>query len=151
MFGLAFYLAGCFVVTLVVVGILMMLRPVHLRNDNGTLKAGIPLFLLCVAAPYGRVEYLTGQYGTEMESAIQEAFAGSEIDGELQFYRVVSVSGEHARAIAVGLETEGWGGTDRPVIAINLDKVGGSWEPTSYYTVYSDRLQRDSSTFPPYR
>lgn len=151
MFGPAFYLFGCFVITMVLIGFYMMLRPVHMRNDSSSLKAAIPLFFMCAAAPYGRVEFLTSQYGPDLEPAIMDAFDGSEIEGEFQYYRVVSMSGEKARAIAVGLETADWGGTDRPVIAISLDKVGGEWEATSYYTVYSDRLQRDSSTFPPYR
>ena len=65
-------------------------------------------------------------------------------------YKVLRCDGQHARVIAVSVEKSFWGGDERNVIAINLDKVGGHWEPVEYNWVTSDQRNADSVTLPPY-
>lgn len=151
MFGLTFYLGGCLIAAFMLTGIWVTFKPIDHRDDMRSLRVGCLLFLVTALAPYTYTEILTNRHGQDLEPAIKAAFEESEIKGEFLYYKVVSFKENKARAIVVGLETEDWGGTDRPIVAISLEKYEDVWEATSYYTVYSNRLNRENSTFPPYR
>lgn len=151
MFGFIFYTGGCAIASGLLTFLWMTMKPIANRNDMNSLRNMAVLFVLLMAGPYVYTEYLTRTHGDEMLDAIHRGFDESEIDGEMVYYKVLSVRGDRARAIAVGLEKETWGGTDRPIVAVTLERTGGEWSPTSFYVVYSDRLGRENSTFPPYR
>ncbi|MCO5296877.1 MAG: hypothetical protein M9921_08470 [Fimbriimonadaceae bacterium] len=151
MFGFIFYVGGCFIASGLITFLWMTMKPIANRNDMHSLRNMSILFVLLLGGPYAYTEYLTSAHGDEMHDAILKGFEESEIDGEIVYYKVLSVSGDRARAIAVGLEQETWGGTDRPIVAVTLERTAGEWEPSSFYVVYSDRLGRENYTFPPFR
>ena len=151
MFGFIFYLGGCLVLAFMLAGLYVTLKPINNRDDMGAMRLGAMLFLAIAIAPYAYTEILTNLHGPTLDPAIKRAYEESELQGDMQYYKVVAINENKARAIAVGLETEAWGGTDRPIVAIKLEKAGDAWEATSYYVMYSFRLNRENSTFPPYR
>lgn len=151
MFGFIFYVGGCLIASGLVTFLWMTMKPIANRNDMHSMRNMAVLFLLMMGGPYAVTGYLTAAHGDEMQAAILRGFDESEIDGELLYYKVLSVRGNRARAIAVGLEEETWGGTDRPIVAVTLEREAGEWQPSSFYVVYSDRLGRENYTFPPFR
>jgi hypothetical protein len=150
MFGFAFYIGGCLVLAAVITLIYSMMRPIHSKGDSKSWKVLFLAFVMCITAPYGYVEVLTQAVGGPMKAAVQEGFSESGINGEMRYYRVVSYGNNSARVIAVAKETQDWGGTDRPIVAITLKKDAKGWKPDSFNVVYSDRLNKDRSTLPPY-
>jgi hypothetical protein len=150
MFGLVLYVGACLIVASFVTMVHSMMRPIHSKGESRSWRVLIFVFALCIFAPYGYVEVLTRSFGKPLKQAIDQGYADSGINGPLQYYKVVKYGGEEARVVAVGLEKQDWGGSDRPVVAMTLKKKGGGWTADSYTIVYSDRLQRDRSTLPPF-
>ena len=150
MFGLTLYLGGCLIVAAVVTLIHSMMRPIHSKGEARSWRVLIAVFILCVTAPYGYVEALTRSVGNPMKKAVAQGFADSGIQGQMDYYKIVSYSGDTARVVAVGTERQEWGGTERPVVAMTVKKKGHSWEADSFNIVYSERRNRDRSTLPPF-
>ena len=150
MFGLAFYVGACLVVAALITLAHSMMRPIHSKGDSKSWKVLFVVFVICITGPYGYVETLTRVVGGNMKDAVADGFAESGLQGELQYYKVVSYAGDTARVIAVAEEKQGWGGSDRPVLAITVKRDGKDWRTDSFNVVYSDRLNKDRSTLPPY-
>lgn len=150
MLTMLFYLIGCAVVSGVVSTVFMLTRPIHTRDETKSWRVIGFLFVLCLAAPYGYVEVMTKLHGKELEAAIKSGYQDSGIDGPMNYYRVKTYSKDTARAIAVGTETENWGGTDRPMVAITLHKDKKGWHAESFKVVSSARKNVESMQFPPY-
>lgn len=151
MFGYIFYLGGCLVAAFIVTGIWVTMKPINHRDDMRSLRMAIVLFIVTASTPYAYTEVLTRQHNDELKEATIQGFEASELHGEMLHFKVVAFEPNKARVIAVGYELEDWGGTDRPILAMTLEKLEGVWEATSYYVVYSNRLAREGTTFPPYR
>jgi hypothetical protein len=150
MFSLVLYVGGCLVVAAIVTLVHSMLRPIHSKGESKSWRVLFAVFVVCVSGPYCYVEVLTRSVGKPMKKAVEEGFADSGIRGDIEYYKVMSYSGDKARVIAVGLERQEWGGTDRPVIAMTLTKKGNDWEPQSFDVLFSTRLSKDRGTLPPY-
>lgn len=150
MLGLFFYAAGCVIASIVLTFIYSMFRTVGARDDYKSWRVMIIFFVLVLAAPYGYNEYLTRQIGPSLKDAVIEGLEDAEIDGTLNYYRVVRSKGDTCRIIAVVTENQDWGGTERPVVAITAKKENGQWKSESYLVVNSVSRNADSCTFPPY-
>jgi len=150
MLGLLFYSVGAFMLAGILTLFTTMFRPIQDKGESRPWRAFIVWLAVCVGGPYLFIEGMTKVQGKHMEHAIKEAYNSADIDGPLQYYKVEWVSGGKAKAIAVGLEKQSWGGTDHPLMSINLVKKGDQWECDSYRLVYSDRLNKDGINFPPY-
>lgn len=150
MFGFFFYLGGCFAASIVLTTLWVLTRPLHSKDELRSWRVLFGLFVICCVAPYGYVEGLTRYVGNGMKEVVEEGFEESGIRGDMRYYRVVSYNGTKARVIAVGVERQEWGGTDRPIVALTLLKEGKGWKTDSYNLVYSDRTGRDGTTLPPY-
>ena len=106
---------------------------------------------ITVFGPFLFVEANTKLFGKHMEKALKRAYNDGPINGKMQYYRITWYTPEHAQALIVGEEKAVWGGTDRPVMGVSLDKKGGEWKAVSYHVIYSDRLNKDGLVIPPYR
>lgn len=108
------------------------------------------MYLLTVFGPYAYIEVMTHQHGKEMSSVVLEVMQDTSDSNEVHYYKVMKYSNNTARVIAVGEEPTGWGGTERPLIAMTLHHKDGVWVPDEYNFVVSDKRGFDSSTLPPY-
>lgn len=150
MFGFVLYIGGCLILAAAVTLVHSLFRPVHSKGDSKSWRVLLIVFVFSVLAPYGYVEVLTRSVAGPMKGAIAAGYADSGLLGPMQYYKVVSYSGDQARVVAVGEEKQDWGGADRPVVAMTLRRTNGKWTADSFNVVYSDRLQKDRSSLPPY-
>ncbi|HJP84310.1 MAG TPA: hypothetical protein VJ835_12490 [Fimbriimonadaceae bacterium] len=151
MFGALFYSIGCFFVAGVLTFVTTMFRPIQEKGESRPWRAFIFWFIFVTSAPYLYGEILTRFVVKGIDKPVKEAYSTVDINGPLQFYRVIWYTGDKAKVVAVGKEPQSWGGTDRPLVTFNMKKSGkGEWEVDSYRLVYSDRTNKDGITFPPY-
>lgn len=151
MIGALFYSVGSFFVAGVFTFFWTMLRPIQEKGESRPWLAFVFWFAFVFSAPYLFAEVLTRFVVKGMEKPIREAYEGVEINGPMQFYRIVWYTGSEAKVVAVGKEPQTWGGTDRPLATFNMIKdAKGNWECKNYKLVYSDNNNRDGFSFPPY-
>jgi hypothetical protein len=150
MFGALFYSIGCFFVAGIFTFISTMFRPIQDKGESRPWKAFVVWMILVFSAPYAYAEVLTRFVVRDIEKAVKTAYQDVEIKGPMMFYRVIWFTGDSAKVIAVGLEKQTWGGTDRPLAAFNMKKKGKTWVCESYRLVYSDNRNKDGVSFPPY-
>jgi len=150
MIGIIIYLISCFVVAIALTFLYVMLRPVSTRDELKSWRVLSVFYLVCLGAPYGFAEVMTKLVGANMEHAINAALDDAGLSGDLEYYRVVMYNGHKARVVAVAHGKADWGGTDKPVLALSLNKEGEKWKIDSYRVVSSDHLNQDGFTFPPY-
>lgn len=115
-----------------------------------TWRALLTFLVIVAALPYVWCEALTKIYGKTMRAPVERVIEELKFNGGLRYFRVLSCNGKKARVIAVGQDNEDWGGTEQPVVAINLVKSGNSWSAESYNVVNSLARNKDSYTLPPY-
>ncbi|MBN9504295.1 MAG: hypothetical protein BGO01_03920 [Armatimonadetes bacterium 55-13] len=150
MFGLMFYAIGCFFLAGILTFISTMFRPIQDKGESRPWRAFFVWMVLCMGTPYIYSEILTRSLGPKMDKSIRYAYDSLDITGPMQYYRVIWTTGNSAKVIVVGLEKQSWGGKDRPLAAFNMIKEGEKWKVQNYRLVYSDRLNKDGISFPPY-
>lgn len=150
MLGLFFYIVACFTAAVVLTFIYSMFRSVQSRDEYKSWRVMLIFFVLVLAAPYGYNEVLTRRAGPNLKDAVLQGLNDAGIDGELAYYRVVKQSGNTCRIVAVVTESQDWGGTERPVVAITAKKDEKGWKSDTYLVVNSVSRNADSYTFPPY-
>ncbi len=151
MFGALFYSIGCFFIAGILTFVTQMFRPIEDKGESRPWRAFIFWMAFVFSAPYGYAEILTKFVVKDLEKPVKEAYSHVEINGPMQFYRVIWFTGKSAKVIAVGKEKQTWGGTDRPLAAFNMKKNNkGVWTCESYRLVYSDNNNKDGVSFPPY-
>lgn len=152
MLGMIIYLGGCLVVSALVTFLAAMAKPIQARDEMKSWKTWIILMVLTTFLPYGYVEGQTALFKDEaMQKAITRTVWQADIPGEFQYGKVMFYKGTQARVIGVTKTTENWGGTERAVIAMTLNKTPkGTWAMESYRIVNYDSRNYDGWTFPPY-
>jgi len=150
MFGALFYTIGCFFIAGILTFVSQMFRPIQDKGESRPWRAFIVWMVLVLSAPYVYAEVLTRTVGTSMVKAIKEGYDSVDIRGDMQTYKVIWYTPNTAKVIVIGLEKVSWGGTDRPLAVLNLKKDGQTWKVDTYRLVYSDRLNKDGISFPPY-
>ncbi len=150
MLGMFAYVGVCLAIAGILTVIYALTRPISARGDMRTWRV-LVLFLVVVGAlPYLWCEALTKIYGKRMRAPVEKVIDELKINGGLRYFRVITCSGTKARVVAVGQDNEDWGGTEQPVVAINLSKHGTEWSADSYNVVNSLARNKDSYTLPPY-
>lgn len=150
MLGFLGYGIAAFAVAVVLTLLYSLFRPIKKHDDVLSWRVLAVLYLLTLFAPYGYVEALTYMYGNPMAAVVEETAGEATKAGRLQFFKVLSCKDDKARVIAVSKEVSFWGGDERSVMAINLEKVNGKWESVEFNWVTSDQRNKDSVTLPPY-
>ncbi|CAN5509814.1 hypothetical protein BH11ARM1_BH11ARM1_11860 [soil metagenome] len=146
----------CYLIITVLAGSLLSFfiiisRSAGKRGDSTPFPTIIICLLITILGPFIYVELLTKAATKELQIPIMNAYRDGPINGKFKYFRVLTKFGDHARAIAVGEERTNWGGTDRPVMSIELKKKNGKWAYESYNLLYSDRKNEDHVILPPYR
>lgn len=144
------YLFVCSVASVVLTLLWTLVRPMRTRHEVNAGRAFLVFFALTHAAPFAYVEVLTKLTGEGLYDAVVRGYEHGPVEGPMEYYRIISKRGTHAKAIVVGTERNSWGGTDRPVLWLELDQTDGIWKTSSYKVAYSERLDKDSVIFPPY-
>ncbi len=150
MLGFLGYGIAAFAVAVVLTLVYSLFRPIKKHDDVLSWRVLAVLYLITLFAPYAYVEVMTRMYGESMRTAIEEVSGDATRGGRLQYYKVFKCSGDKARVMACNKEVSFWGGDERSVMAINLEKTNGKWEAVEFNWVTSDQRNKDSVTLPPY-
>lgn len=151
MLGIILYLFAAAATGGIVSFLFVVTRPVHIRDDFRPWKSFIISFVLALALPYVAFEFMTKKFGPSMKKTVEYGLAEAEIDGELQYYKVLFSDGKTATVLAIAEEKADWGGMDRPVVRMKLKKKSETkWALESYMVLVSDDLQKDHVVFPPF-
>ena len=151
MFTLLFYSGVCALAAGFLTILTTVFKPIHKKGDSKPWYAMFGFFIVAFASPYLYTEGLTKLYGSKMKVAIEGVYDSSDIQGPMQYFRIIGYRPDkEATALVVGSEKEGWGGTDRPVLSVHLVDEKGCWKAESYKIVSCARLNKDGYTFPPY-
>lgn len=150
MLGMIAYLIVCAVAAMILTVMFAMIRPIKRMDDFLSWRVMAWMYLLTVFGPYAYIEVMTRQFGKGMSSVVLEVMQDTSDSNEVHYFKVMKYSNNTARVIAVGEEPTGWGGTERPLIAMTLHRKDGVWVPDEYNFVVSDKRGFDSSTLPPY-
>jgi hypothetical protein len=150
MLGFFAYLGACLIGAFALTIVYGLLRPISDRGELRSWRYTLLFFLICVIGPYGWAEMMTKMHGAGMEPAVHQVMDELKIQGELRFYRVLWFREGRARVVAVGEDRESWGGRERALFALTLQKKGDGWEALSYDVVNSTKRTADGFTMPPY-
>jgi hypothetical protein len=150
MLGFLGYGIAAFAVAVVLTLLYSLFRPIKKHDEILSWRVLAVLYVITLAAPYGYVEFMTQWKGAAMKQTIEETAYESTKEGELLYFKVLKCDDSKARVIAVNRETSFWGGAERSVMAINLEKTNGKWEAVEFNWVTSDQRNKDSVTLPPY-
>lgn len=150
LFSTVFYLLGGFVTAALITFFIVLFKPAHHKKDSKSWVVFAWVFTIVLAGPYMGVEYFTRTKGKLVEKAVKEAYAAAGVEGPLQYFKIIWIKGDHAKAFAVGKEKQDWGGYDTPVIQVNLVEKNGEWKAESFKSLNWDRKNKDSIVFPPY-
>src|SRR5688572_13760554 len=142
MLGLLIYLVVTVALGLLLGFLMVVFRSTKVRGEGSPFPIIAAMLLLAVLGPFVYVEGLSRIYGSQMDGAVKRAFEESPLNGKIQYYRLTSYGSDKARALVVVEERASWGGTDRPVMSVALEKKGAGWKPSSYKVIYSDRLNK---------
>jgi len=150
LFGLVGYSIASFFIACLLTVIVAMFRPIKQNDDWKAWKWIVGFMVTIGSLPYAYVEGLTAIKGKTMKGAVQEAVHEAELQGELQFYKVVRVADSKAHVIAVSTDENEFGSPERAIMEIDLVQEKGQWHADAYSIVNSFHRQRDATTTPPY-
>lgn len=150
MIGLIGYAIACFFVAAVFTMAVALLRPIRKNDDILSWRVMAVMFVLAIFAPYGYVEIVTRTNGDSMESVVKDTALSLTGQSTFDYFKVLTVKENKARVIAVVVEKSKWGGMERAVIAMNLEKKDGKWAPVDFNWITSDQRSRDGLSLPPF-
>lgn len=153
MLSILAYAGLCFLGAIATTTAWVVLRPMRVRHETNSPATLVVTFVMFLTGPFIYTESLTRLHADELESAVTEAYETDvPILGEMQYFRVIRYDPDRATVFVVGEEMEEWGGTDRCIARLILERDGSQEWRTSEYSVYhSARLGKDSLVLPPYR
>jgi len=150
MFGLVGYLMMCFAVSCVFTVLVAMFRPIKQQDDWKAWRVILGSMIVVGSLPYGYVEAMTASHGQLLKHGVQESIDEAELNGRLQFFKVLFANEKVAHVIAVASDKNEFGLPERVVMDVNLKAGKDGWHSDSYSIVSSFKRQRDATTMPPY-
>lgn len=150
LFAAIAYTGATLIVSAILTCLYLMTRPLQERDELKSWRVMIFLSIFIGVTPYGAIEVLTRIVGGPMADAVESAVDDAGIKGKLNYYKVVWFTGDHARVLAITEEPADWGGTERPVIRVKLEKDGEEWRAVTYDIANSVERNKDGIVFPPY-
>lgn len=150
MFGVVVFAGVAFAAAFVMTMLYIMTRRFEFRDEARPGRVFIAWFIIAIIGPYLFVETLTRTVGKSMGDVVKAGFDNIDFQGPMLYYKVVFYTGSKAKVVAIGEEKQTWGGTDHPVVTMDLLRDDGEWKVDSYHVVMSDRMNRDGIIYPPY-
>lgn len=150
MFGIVAYVVVCAVAAGVLTTLYALLSPIRDRGEMRSWRVWMALWFVIGIAPYAWCEFATRKWGGPMRPAVEEVFDALPFTEGLAGYRVWTLRNGKAQLHAVGKDKLSWGGSDRPIVRIDLKQVGTGWEVDSYEVIVSQRMDRDGFILPPF-
>jgi hypothetical protein len=150
MLGFLGYGIAGFAVAVVLTLLYSLFRPIRKNDAVMSWRVLIVLYIITLAAPYGYVEAMTYLYGKDLKEVVKETAFDATKESEFLYFKVLTFEEDKARVIAANKELSFWGGHERSVLAINLEKTDGKWEAVEYNWVTSYQRNKDSISLPPY-
>ena len=144
------YFIACFLVGVLLTGIVALFRPIKQHDDFKSWRWMFGLTLGVIALPYLYAEIVTRTQGAQFKPAVMDVMEGAEVEGKLAFYKVTLLRGDKARIVIVADDRAEWGGTERCIITAQMTKSGNRWEASNFRVLSSFRRGRDASSIPPY-
>jgi hypothetical protein len=144
------YGVASFAVAIVLTLVYSLFRPIKKHDEILSWRVLAVLYLITLFTPYGYILVLTHMYATPMEPAVRELSGEVTKQGKFEYFRVLYCRKDKARVIAVNTELSSWGGHERSVMGINMEKVDGKWEAAEFNWITSDQRNRDSVSLPPF-
>ncbi len=151
MLSIGAYAFGAFVSGIILSMLIQLLRPMKNRLESNSPLVCLFCLLFTFTAPFAYVEILTKMKGNEIKDAVALGYQDMPIEGGLHYFRILSWSGDRAKVLVVGEEKESWGGLDRPMATLILSRERQGWKTDNFNMLHSERLDKDSIMFPPYR
>lgn len=150
MIGFLGYGIAAFAIAVVMTMLYSLFRPIKKNDEVLSWRVLLVLYVITLAAPYGYVEAMTAMYGEDLKDVVKQTAYDATKESELLYFKVLTFKDNKARVIATNREASFWGGKERSVMAINLEKTDGKWEAVEFNWVTSDQRNKDSITLPPY-
>ncbi len=150
MFGVIIYIGGAMVISGVVTFLYVVTRAIQTRDEMKSWRIFGFLFVVTLVLPYIAIEGVTMKYGDKVKDATEAAYDDSEAGGELLYHKVFWISKTKAKVMAVGTTKLDWGGSERPVVRVNLIHDGKKWKADSYEVLISDAQNKDNVVVPPF-
>ena len=151
MLGFLGYGIAAFAVAVVLTLLYSLFRPIRKHDEVLSWRVLLFLYIFTLSAPYLYVEGMTAWHGKEVAEVVEQTAFEATKESEFLYFKVLTYDSKgKARVIAANREVSFWGGRERSVMAINLEKVDGKWEAVEYNWVTSDQRNKDSVTLPPY-
>jgi hypothetical protein len=144
------YGVASFAVAIVLTLVYSLFRPIKKHDEILSWRVLAVLYLITLFSPYGYILVLTHLYATPMETAVRDLSSEVTKQGKFEYFRILSYRHDKARVIAVNTELSSWGGHERSVMGINMEKVDGKWEAVEFNWITSDQRNRDSVSLPPF-
>lgn len=118
--------------------------------DRPTGAILVRFLILGMVGPYVWTEGLTKIVGAPLNPLISQAWVAAKAPGELQYYRVITYTGERARVYAVGRDVDESGFSDQPVLSVILQREGQEWKVVDTDLLSSTRQAKYALVIPPY-
>lgn len=150
MLGFLGYGIAAFAVAVVLTLLYSLFRPIRKNDEVLSWRVLLVLYIMTLSGPYLYVEGMTFWHGKEFKDVVEQTAFEATRESEFLYFKVLTYKDDKARVIATSREVSFWGGKERSVMAINLEKVDGKWEAVEYNWVTSDQRNKDSVTLPPY-
>lgn len=139
-----------FAIACVVTVVVAMFRPIKQQDDWKAWKVIVGSMIVVGVIPYGYVEVMTKINGQKLAPGVQSALDEAEIQGKLQFFKVIWANEKMAHVIAVSTDQNEFGMPERMIMEIDLKPGKKEWEADAYSIISSFKRQRDATTMPPY-
>jgi|CXWL01.1.fsa_nt_gi hypothetical protein len=150
MFGVIIYIGVAMVVAGILTFLYVVTRSIQTRDEMKSWRIFAFVFIATLVLPYIAIEGMTMKYGDQLKKVTEAAYDDSEAGGELLYHKVFWISEDKAKVMAVGYTELDWGGTERPVVRVNLISDGKKWKADSYEVLISDAQNKDNVVVPPF-
>ena len=145
------YMIGCLIVGFILTLVVAMFRKVETNDDFRSWRWIAFFTLLAAATPYTYAEIMTKMHGDGMEKALAATLKAAEVNGDMDFFRVVKVGENTAKFVLVAREKTTLNDAQACVMKVDLIKdPKKGWKPAEYEFIDSFTRGKDSVSFPPY-
>ncbi len=145
------YVIACVVGACFLTLVVTLFRSVRTSTDSGSWGMIVRFFLVLALGPYLYAEVMTRFVAKNLSEPISQALDDIELNGKLEYYRVLSYNQEGAHVTVVADEQAVWDkASERPVIDMRLERRDDGWKVTAYRFLFSPSRDKNGLSVPPY-